>query len=77
MIDENDIAIVSTDVLIQELKNRHPDGVIIALQHPKHEVRSSKNDWRICFAGTTVITLKLANIAVWMHKDQFMKGAHT
>lgn len=77
MINAEDIALITTDELIQELKNRHPDGAIIALQHPKHEIRSSKKDWRICFAGTTVITLKLANIAVWMHRDQFMKGAHT
>jgi hypothetical protein len=26
------------------------------------------------FGGNVNTTLKLANIAVWMHKDEFMKG---
>ncbi len=72
MIDEDNIALVSTDVLIEELKNRHPDGAIIAVQHPEHERRSSGNDWRICFKGDKLITLKLANIATWMHQEEFM-----
>lgn len=72
MIDENDISIIDTDTLIEELKNRHPDGCIIALQHPAHEIRSSGNDWRICFKGCHLQTLKLANIALWIHKDEFM-----
>lgn len=76
MIDENDIAIISTDVLIQELKNRHPEGAIIALQHPKHEIRSSGNDWRVSFKGDKRVTLKLANIALWIHQEEIMKGGH-
>jgi hypothetical protein len=72
MIDENDIAIIGTDVLIKELQTRHPDGSIIALQHPPHEIRSSGADWRVCFKGCQLKTLKLATIAVWMHKDEFM-----
>jgi hypothetical protein len=74
MIDENDIAIASTDVLIQALKDRHPEGCIIAIQHPQHEIRSSGNDWRICFKGDKLVTLKLASLAVWMHQQEFMKG---
>jgi hypothetical protein len=77
MFDENDIALAPTDMLINELKARHPEGCIIALQHSKHEVRSSKKDWRICFVGSQLITLKLAQIAVWMHKDEFLKGSKT
>ncbi len=76
-MNAEDIALVTTDELIQELKTRHPDGCIVALQHPKHEVRSSGKDWRICFAGSQLYTLKLAQIAVWMHKDEFMKGEST
>lgn len=72
MMDEEDIALVSTDVLIEELKNRHPDGCIVALHHPPHEIRSSGTDWRVCFKGCQLKTLKLANMALWMHKDEFM-----
>lgn len=74
MIDENNIALVETDVLIAELKARHPQGAIIALHHPPHEIRSSGKDWRIAFVGEKAITLKLAQIAVWMHMEEFMKG---
>lgn len=74
MIDEETIALVTTDELIKELKDRHPDGVIIALQHPPHEVRSSKKDWRISFVGEKTTTLKLATIAMWMHQQEFMGG---
>jgi hypothetical protein len=74
MIDEETIALVSTDELIKELKSRHPNGAIIALQNPPHEARSSKKDWRISFIGEKTTTLKLANIAVWMHQQEFMGG---
>lgn len=74
MLSENDIAFISTDVLIQALKDRHPHGCIIALQHPPHEIRSSGNDWRISFKGDKLVTLKLANLSVWMHRHEFMKG---
>lgn len=75
MIDASDITIVSTDVLIEELKSRHPQGAIIALQHPEHECRSSGKDWRISFKGEKLITLKLANIALWMHQQDLMQGS--
>lgn len=77
MLDEDAIALVETDVLIEELKTRHPLGCIIAIQHSPHEIRSSGNDWRICFAGDKLITLKLANIATYMHMTEFMEGGHT
>lgn len=74
MIDEDAIALITTDDLIKALKDRHPQGAIIALQNPPHEVRSSKSDWRISFIGDKAITLKLATIAMWMHQQEFMKG---
>jgi hypothetical protein len=77
MIDEDSIAIISTAVLIEELKTRHPLGCIVALHNSPHEARSCKKDWRISFSGCLLNTLKLATIAVWMHKDEFMKGTST
>ena len=63
-----DIQFVTTDDLIIELKRRHPDGIIVAMQNPPHEVNSCGHDWRITYKGKIETTLKLANIAVWMHQ---------
>ncbi len=67
-----DISLHTTDELIDELKKRHPDGCVIAVQNPVHEARSSGNDWRMNFIGDINITLKLANIIMWHHQKQIM-----
>lgn len=68
-----DIKLHTTDELIDELKRRHPDGAIIVVQNPEHEVRSSGNDWRMAFAGNIHVTLKLASVAMWHHQAEIMK----
>ena len=72
MIDKDSMMELTTDDLVQELKRRHPDGCIVALQFPQHEARSSGQGWRITFIGNTHNTLKLANISVWMHQQAIM-----
>jgi hypothetical protein len=67
-----DIQLHPTDELIEELKRRHPDGAVIVLQHPKHEIRSSGTEWRLCFSGNVHVTLKLASIAMWHHQNKIM-----
>jgi hypothetical protein len=69
-----DIKIHTTDELIAELKRRHPDGALIAVQNPPHEIRSSGTGWRMGFAGDPHVTLKLANVCLWHHQQQFMNG---
>lgn len=68
-----DIQLHTTDELIDELKRRHPDGCVVVVQNPPHELRSSGNDWRMCFSGNIHVTLKLASVAMWHHQSQFMK----
>ncbi len=72
MIDEDSIALIDTEALVRELKARFPDGCIVAVEHPPHEVKSSNCDWRIYFGGKKLTTLKLANLSVWMHNQAFM-----
>ena len=71
-----DIELHTTDELIAELKRRHPEGALIALQNPEHEIRSSGNDWRMAFSGNIHVTLKLASVAMWHHQTEFMKAAN-
>ncbi len=72
MIDKDSMMELTTDDLVGELKRRHPDGCIVSLQFPEHEVRSTGLGWRITFCGNTNNTLKLANIALWMHQAAIM-----
>lgn len=58
------INLFTTDELVDELKRRHPDGIIVAYQLPKHEIKDQKISWR-CGANGDVGTInKLANIAL-------------
>jgi hypothetical protein len=72
MINKEDMMELTTDDLINELKRRNPDGCMIAVQLPEHEQRSTGNSWRVSFGGNAHITLKLANICVWMHQKTLM-----
>ncbi len=67
-----DIALHTTDELIDELKKRHPEGAVIGLQNPLHEIRSTGNDWRMSFKGDIHVTLKLANVIMWHHQTEIM-----
>ncbi len=69
------IQLVTTEELIGELKRRCPDGLIVAMQFPEHEIRSSGYDWRMSFNGRIDVTLKLANIALWKHQQEIMGRA--
>ncbi len=66
------ISLHTTDELIEELKTRHPDGTVIAVQNPEHEIRSSGHEWRMSFGGNLHVTLKLANIIMWHHQTKIM-----
>ncbi len=68
-----EIALVTTDELIDELKRRHPDGVIVAMQYPEHEVQDSGNEWRISFGGSIDTTLKLSNLCLWQHQMEYLQ----
>lgn len=59
-----DIALLTTDELIDELRRRHPDGVIVAYQLPSHEVRDQNIDWVCKSKGDVNILNKLANAAL-------------
>jgi hypothetical protein len=63
------------DELISEIKRRYPDGTLIALQNPDHEVRSTGNEWRTSMAGKVHVTLKLASVCMWHHQIEIMKSA--
>ena len=67
-----DISLHTTDELIEEIKKRHPDGAIIGVQNPPHEIRSTGNDWRMSFKGNFHVTLKLANVIMWHHQAEIM-----
>ncbi len=67
-----DISLHTTDELFNEIKRRHPDGAVIAVQNPAHEIRSSRNDWRMSYFGNIHVTLKLANIIMWHHQAQLL-----
>ena len=71
-----DIQLHTTDELIAELKRRFPDGCIIAVQNPIHEIRSSGQDWRMSYSGNVHVTLKLASIAMWHHQKAIMDTAN-
>jgi hypothetical protein len=72
-MNEQDLLLsTTTETLITEIKKRHPDGCIIAMQFPEHEVRSCGQGWRIVFSGNINNTLKLANVSVWMHQAAIM-----
>ncbi len=75
MIDTEEIKLLTTDQLIDELKRRHPDGVIVAMQFPKHEARSLGHDWRVFFSGNSDVTLKLANVAIYQQQQILMEGS--
>lgn len=72
-MNETGIELYTTDELITEIKKRHPDGSIIAVQNPEHEIRSSGNDWRMSYAGNIHVTLKLANVILWRHQTVIMQ----
>lgn len=54
----------TTDELVDELRKRHPDGIIVVYQLPKHEVRDQNIDWVCQSKGDVSILNKLANIAL-------------
>lgn len=60
----NEIALFTTDELVDELRHRHPDGVIVAYQLPKHEVKDQNIDWVCRSKGDVSVLNKLANIAL-------------
>ncbi len=67
-----DITLHTTDELMDEVKRRHPDGALICVQNPPHEIRSSGSDWRMTYIGNIHVTLKLANIIMWHHQAMIM-----
>lgn len=67
-----DITLHTTDELIGEIKRRHPEGTIVAVQNEPHEIRSSGNDWRVSMIGNLHVTLKLANVCLWHHQTRIM-----
>jgi hypothetical protein len=69
-----DIELHPIDDLITEIKRRYPDGTLIALQNPDHEVRSTGNEWRTSMAGNVHVTLKLASVCMWHHQREIMKA---
>ena len=71
-----DIQLHTTDELLIEMKRRFPDGCIIAMQNPVHEIRSSGKEWRMSYSGNVHVTLKLANITMWHHQKAIMDTAN-
>ncbi len=71
-----DIQLHTTDELIDEIKRRFPDGCIVAMQNPVHEIRSSAKEWRMAYSGNIHVTLKLASVAMWHHQKAIMDTAN-
>ena len=56
------INLFTTDELVDELRRRYPDGVIIAYELPGHEVKDQRVDWVCRAQGDVNVLNKLANV---------------